>query len=105
MAKKVIIPASYFRVQKERQKHTRAIHLPSGLLAGRKSVPANQSDKTNVIRLVKPFDLNQDKKIDDRDLQAGEIIGRTESSVKPKRINVVSHYRKGKKVDSYIKEN
>jgi hypothetical protein len=93
---RVIVPASYFKVQKERVNKTRHIMDPvSGQMMGRKIVPTQRSDRTQVLRMSKDFDVNKDRKIDDRDLRAGEIIGRASFlSAKPKQVEVQRHWRK-----------
>lgn len=91
----IVIPQNYVRVNRE-QLHTRHImNAQTGQMEGRRNVTPSQSDHTNVLRMIRDFDVNKDKKIDDRDLRKGEIVGRTSSFSKPKKILVTRHWRKG----------
>lgn len=98
MVNKIVkVPVGYLKVTPEKARHrTEAIHLRSGLLAGRKVVPAF-GDRTRNIRMKKDFDVNKDGKIDNRDLRTGEVVGRRaqgDSLPKSGSIEVTRHLMK-----------
>lgn len=103
-ARVVVVPPSFYKLAPERQKATKAIREPSGQFSGRRVVSKERSDKTKVIRMVKPYDVNKDKKITpSQDFLSGQIIGRVSSGETPKRVEVTRHYRKGKTVRPHVR--
>jgi hypothetical protein len=98
--RRVSVPGSYFKVSREK-KHTRYV-APFGIMQGRRVVPKAQSDKTGVVRIVKPYDVNRDGDTKDKvDLQKGQIIGRTSGSAKPQRVQILRHWSGGKVVRTH----
>lgn len=102
---RVVIPSSNYQVSRERRKHTRFLmNRQSGQMVGRTVVPVNRSDRTGVIRMKRPYDVNRDGDTNDKmDLQKGQIIGRVSrgSYAKPKRVTILRHWNKGRIVRTH----
>jgi hypothetical protein len=101
---RVYVPRRYYKIVPERAKTTIfRQQQKTGLMIGRRLVPKQQSDRTRVMRMTMPFDVNKDGKINQMDLQRGQIIGRVSHSQKipNKRIVIKRHYRQGRPVRSY----
>lgn len=98
-----VVPQSFYKVQTEKHA-TSYVMTPQGLMKGRIVRKSGAGDKTRVIRLVKPVDLNSDRKIDHRDLREGQIIGRVgRNQPSPKSVKVRTHMRGGRLVSGYRK--
>lgn len=103
--RRITVPRSKVAVSfREKQGHTRHIMTPAGLMAGRRIVPSNRSDRTGFLRVKSPIDVNKDGDTNDRvDLQKGEIIGRVPAGTKskPKKITVLRHWSGGKVIRTH----
>ena len=119
MPRKIVrIPGSYYEVSEEQANKTVALMNRRHLMAGR-VIPGQKTPAgtlkvgglgtTRVVRMSKDFDVNRDKKIDNRDLQAGEIVGRTGKGAvkaKPKFIEVERHWDKnGRETRPHMRKN
>lgn len=99
----ILVPKKFYRVVPERIKQTRFIQQPlTGLMTGRKLVGLQRSDRTKVIRMTRPFDLNKDGRIvRGDDLMTGQTLGRVSKNVYPQRVYVRRYYKRGKPVSGY----
>jgi hypothetical protein len=104
---RVTIPRNKVIVSKEKMKPTRHIMTARGFMAGRRNVPAVQSDKTGFIRVKSPIDVNKDGDTNDKvDIQKGQIIGRLPRGIskKPKRITINRHWSNGRIVKTHSRK-
>jgi hypothetical protein len=100
-----VVPQSFYKVQTEKHP-TGYVMTSTGLMRGRVVKKSGMGDKTRVIRLTRPVDINNDRKIDDRDLRPGQIIGRVgRNQPSPKSVKVRTHMRGGRLVSGYRKRN
>lgn len=102
--KRVTVPASFYKLVPEKQNRTKYVQTSTGLLAGRAIVPKTQSDKTNVLRITRDYDVNKDNKITSQDFRKGQIIGRISSTTKPKKVVVMRHFRSGIRVRRHTRK-
>jgi|SRR3990172_10819981 len=104
MIKRVVVTRKFYKVVPERVKPTKYTQSPlTGLMTGRRFVPRKSSDRTSIIRITRPFDVNKDNKIDQRDFLKGQIIGRTHRGTNPQKVIVKRYYKKGKAIKSYAR--
>lgn len=101
--KNIVVGPSFYKIVPEKKRHTRYIQTSSGLMRGRRLVAKPQSDNTRVAVMVKNFDVNKDRKIDDRDLKTGQIIGRVSPAGKKRNVEVQKHYRQGRVIRRHVR--